>query len=96
MPDYNALEYFFSAYFHQDWQSEHPDSEAVVDTFRRGESEQQVRDVRDELRRLLDTDLDEDELKALLHGRLQSAWAPTPGGPGYRSWLQGLLARFEA
>ncbi len=96
MPDYAALEYFFSAYFHQDWQSEHADSSAVVDTFRRGESDQQVAEVRAELHRLLDSGLDGDELKTLLHDRLQSAWAPSPGGPGYRQWLRELLARFEA
>lgn len=96
MPDYSTLEYFFSAYFHQDWQSEHADSDAVVDTFRRSESEQQVRQVRAQLQQLLDAGLGEDELKALLQDQLQSAWAPSSDCPGYRQWLQGLLQRFEA
>ena len=96
MPNYDALEYFFPAYFHQDWQSEHTDSRAVVDTFRRNEADEQVRDVRADLHRLLDAGLDEGALETLLHGRLQSAWAPSPDGPGYRQWLQELLAHFEA
>lgn len=97
MPSYPALQYFFSAYFHQDWRSEHADSNALVDTFRRNESDDQVRQVRRELRQLLDAGHTEQALEALLHGQLQSSWAPTTDGPeGYRQWLQGLHDQFSA
>lgn len=90
MSQYPALEYLFSAYFHQDWASEHADSGAVMTTFCRNETAEQVADVRHELQKLLAESHDEDELKALLHGPLQSAWAPGQDGPGYRQWLQQL------
>ncbi|AOH35323.1 contact-dependent growth inhibition system immunity protein [Luteimonas sp. JM171] len=94
MSDYPTLENFFSAYFHQDWMMEHDTADAVVDAWRKGESDEYIARARDELDRLLARDFDEEALGAAVRG-MGSEYDPTRDGTGWRDWLAGIQRRLH-
>jgi len=93
MSDYPALENFLSAYFHQDWRSEHDTADAVVAYFVDSEDDEQLAEVRADLARLSAQDLDEVALANRLRA-LGSEYDPTLDGSGWRDWLATLRERF--
>jgi hypothetical protein len=95
MSDFPALRNFLSAYFHQDWAVEHDTPGAVVDYFVEGESALQVAQLRDEIARLLEEGLDEDELAGQVRD-LGSEYDPTLDGGNYREWLRDIEERLTA
>ncbi len=93
MSDFPALENFLSAYFHQDWRTEHDAPDAVVSYFLDSEDDEQVAQVRAELARLSARDLDE----ATLAGKLRALgceYDPTLDGQTWQDWLGTLRERF--
>ena len=95
MSDFPALRNFLSAYFHQDWAVEHDTPGAVVDYFVEGESSIQVAQLRDEIARLLERGLDEDELAGQVRD-LGSEYDPSLDGGNYREWLRDIEERLTA
>lgn len=95
MADFPALRNFLSAYFHQDWAVEHDTPGAVVDYFVEGESALQVAQLRDEIARLLEQGLDEDELAGQVRD-LGSEYDPTQDGGNYQEWLRDIEERLTA
>lgn len=89
MSAYPTLENFFSAYFHQDWATEHATPEAVVAYYRDNELPEQVTRARAEAEALLGEPLDEPALGARIHA-LGSEYDPTRDGATWRGWLQRL------
>ena len=92
MSDLDALKYLLSAYFHQDWQSEHPTAGEVVDAFARGEGEEQCARVRADIAALLAEGLDDATLGQRLR-KLGSAYDPTRDGQSWQAWLEGIARR---
>ncbi len=95
MSDFPALRNFLSAYFHQDWAVEHYTPGAVFDYFVEGESALQVAQLRDEIARLLEQGLDEDELAGQVR-ELGSEYDPTLDGGNYQEWLRDIEERLTA
>jgi len=93
MSDFPALENFLSAYFHQDWRSEHDTADAVVAYFVDSEDDEQLAEVRADLARLFAQDLDEIALANRLRA-LGSEYDPTLDGSSWRDWLASLRERF--
>jgi len=93
MSDFPALENFLSAYFHQDWRSEHDTADAVVAYFVDSEDDEQLAEVRADLARLSAQDLDEIALANRLRD-LGSEYDPTLDGSTWRDWLASLRERF--
>jgi hypothetical protein len=93
MNAYPALENFLAAYFHQDWQVEHDDADAVLTYFLGSEDEATIALVRAELARLSAEDLDEAALGERMRA-LGSEYDPTRDGGTWQGWLQVLVARF--
>jgi len=93
MSDYPALENFLSAYFHQDWQSEHDTADAVVAYFVDSEDDEQLAEVRADLARLAAQDLDEIALANRLRA-LGSEYDPALDGRTWRDWFASLRERF--
>lgn len=95
MSGFPALQNFLSAYFHQDWAVEHDTPQAVVDYYTEGESQQQVAQLRAELERLLEQDLDEDDLAQQVQA-LGSEYDPGVDGGSYRDWLRGIAEQLAS
>lgn len=95
MSGFPALQNFLSAYFHQDWAVEHDTAQAVVDYYTEGESPQQVAQLRAELERLLEEDLDEDDLAQQVQA-LGSEYDPSADGGNYRDWLRGIAEQLAS
>lgn len=94
MQEFPALENFLSAYFHQDWATEHGSPEAVVAYFLDHEGGAEIAKVRGELERLAAQSLPEAELAQHFRA-LGSEYDPTRDGSSYRDWLHALLSRFQ-
>ncbi|HEY8207093.1 MAG TPA: contact-dependent growth inhibition system immunity protein, partial [Myxococcaceae bacterium] len=71
------LSQFFGCYFHQDWRLEAPDWESVVKNFLRENPADFISGVTEELGRLLEMNLDREEMRAALD-KLGSAYSPGP------------------
>ncbi|GAA3915046.1 contact-dependent growth inhibition system immunity protein [Luteimonas lutimaris] len=93
MSDFPALENFLSAYFHQDWRSEHDTADAVAAYFVDSEDDEQVAEVRADLARLSAQGLDEVALANRLRA-LGSEYDPSLDGQTWQGWLETLRERF--
>lgn len=87
--DLPALWLFMGGYLHQDWREEYNSTEVAFEDFLRSEPHDALR-VSDELRRVLDSDLDESALGDLLQ-QLGSFYLPEADGLTTREWLVRLL-----
>jgi hypothetical protein len=83
----SSLEYFFSAYFHQDCLVIDRSADDVVRRFLRREHSQVVGEARCELQELLSSSQNEEELLATLD-RLGCLYDPRPAGTSVRAWLE--------
>ena len=84
-----ALQLFAGAYLHQDRREEYDSTELAFQDFLRSEPHDALR-VSDELRTVLDSDLDESALRDLLQ-QLGSFYLPEADGLTVREWLPSLL-----
>src|SRR5687767_9269519 len=87
--DLSALWLFMGGYLHQDWREEYDSTELAFQDFLRSEPRDALR-VSDELRTVLDSDLDESALRDLLQ-QLGSFYLPDADGLTTREWLIRLL-----
>jgi hypothetical protein len=94
---YPNLTYFFSAYFHQDWnhaydwQGERPSSEVVVRDFKAKNPEETVTQATRELEQFLVQVLAEGDLReVVVHELGANVYAPGLGLT-YRQWLEAVL-----
>ena len=94
MPELDALKYLLSAYFHQDWHSEHATAGEVVDAFARSEGEDQCARVRIDITALQAEGMDDVELGQRLR-KLGSAYDPTRDGVSWHDWLQDITRRLS-
>ena len=84
-----ALRLFAGAYLHQDWRDDYDSTELAFQDFLRSEPRHALR-IADELRTVLDSDLDESALRELLH-QAGSFYLPEADGLTVRERLTNLL-----
>lgn len=94
MSDLDALKYFLSAYFHQDWRGEHPTPSEVVDAFARNENEEQRLQVCADIAALKAEGLNDVALGQHLR-KLGSAYDPTRDGIAWSDWLDDVGQRIR-
>jgi len=85
---------FLGTYLNQDWKSDYPNMEAVVDDFKRGDPPELVADVVDELEILI-TRSDSDASLGDALEKLGCYLAPEAEGMTNRQWAQWLLHRLK-
>jgi hypothetical protein len=93
---YPELEQLFGAYFHQDWDLEGPDDQAILARYLEESSETDLQQAIAELQRLLDEPMEENELGDFLLRELGSYYYPMAEGKSYREWLEEVLSVLQA
>jgi hypothetical protein len=89
-PEWDELSALFGAYLNQDWQDEYGnDVWDAVGSFRSGESATAVTCAADQVRRILDADHDEEQLRAITD-HLGIEYHPPADGWTYNGWLVEL------
>lgn len=84
-----ALWLFMGGYLHQDWRYEHDSTELALEDFLHSEPRHALQ-IGGELRRVLDSDLNESALRDVLQ-QLGSFYIPEADGLTTREWLTRLL-----
>jgi hypothetical protein len=87
--EFPALEQFFGAYFHQDWDNEFESFQDAVSAYRTGEPQETLWTARKELVELMQKDLDEGSFADAIH-RLGCYYDPASEGMTYRDWISLL------
>lgn len=83
---YPALAQLLGAYFHQDWDLDDPNADAVVRRFLRSESAETVRRAREDVAHMLSSTRTDAQLEAMT-AQLGSIYLPTADGLTTRAWL---------
>ncbi len=86
---YPHLAHLLGAYFHQDWNLDDPDAQAVLRRYAQEVSSRKRKAAGREAARLLAAGLTEDELSAALEA-LGSAYDPSPDGQSCSAWLKDV------
>jgi hypothetical protein len=92
---YHALQQFFLAYFHPDWQMDHRDRSGVVDEFRRTAPSDERARVAGELTQLLAEPLSERDLHRKVLDEYSLFYDPSLDDTTMREWLAGLLNELQ-
>jgi contact-dependent growth inhibition (CDI) system CdiI-like immunity protein len=91
-----SLKDFILAYFHPDWQLDSPSRAAVVEEFLRTAKRSQAQAVAKDLHELLERNLTEEQLHALVIDEYSLFFDPWRHEISMREWLEGLLGEVEA
>lgn len=95
--DFDQIKNFFSAYFHQDWPEEAEDPAQVISLYlaeRPGAEE--LRGLAKQIRSLVDSYTDDDELEHALLSELGCYYLPSADKVSARAWLQDVACTLEA
>ncbi|NER38274.1 MAG: hypothetical protein F6J93_30685 [Oscillatoria sp. SIO1A7] len=82
-----TLAQFCSAYFHQDWDLEAPDSLGIIRNYIKEESNERVQQVIKEIEQLLCLYLETEQIKKILEDELKCYYNPTAYGISHSDWL---------
>lgn len=92
---YQALQQFFLAYFHPDWQMDHRDRSGVVVEYRRTATSDERARVAAELTQLLAEPLSETDLHRKVLDEYSLFYDPSLDDTTMREWLAGLLNELQ-
>jgi CdiI immunity protein len=88
------LQYFLSAYLHQDWPDEYASSAEALDSFCKSESAGRVSGLRVDIETLLKVNLDDEGVTATLT-QLGSFFEPSGEQTSAQKWLKKIATRLE-
>ena len=91
----SSLGSLLGGYFHQDWDIEGPNAEAVIRRFASENLREDVVTAKDEAQALLAAGLGEHELAATVKA-LGQDYLPEADGMSYRRWLEFIVEALEA
>jgi hypothetical protein len=86
---------FFGGYFHEDWDLEAKDAEAVIHNYLNDEKPRIVKQVIDEISQLLEMNLDRSQLSDILADDLRCSYDPTFYGISDIEWLRWVQATLK-
>lgn len=92
-PDSDILLQFFGAYFHEDWDTDHPDWQSVVQSYREHATSEDVNRVIQAINALLETTPEDNKLGSRMFQEFGCYYDPRSGYGGlpYHEWLQDLV-----
>jgi len=93
--DREALENFFSAYFHEDWPCEAPTPVGVVENYLRSAKATEVARLRSAILRYAEKESDNAALERKLLTELGCYYRPSADGHTAKNWLHDLAALME-
>jgi hypothetical protein len=95
--NFDQIEDFFSAYFHQDWPEEAKDPAQVISLYLAQRPGAEVlRGLAQQIRRFMDSYTDDDELEHALFSELGCYYQPSADKVSARAWLQDVACTLAA
>jgi NifU-like protein involved in Fe-S cluster formation len=81
----------FGGYFHQDWKCDHDTEDEVIRTFVAEASSETLSKVKDELKFILRTTQNEDQIQEILFEEIGCSYYYPYAWPSGRAWLEHVL-----
>lgn len=91
--DYDEIKDFFSSYFHEDWPDEAKDPAQVISLcLAQGWGAEHLRGLAEQIRRFMDSHMDDEELEHALFSELGCYYQPSADKVSARVWLQDVAS----
>ena len=88
-----TLRQFFGCYFHQDWNLDQPNTQAVVAEYMRVATQEKCYALAVEILKYSESHLSDSELEEGLYSELGCYFRPSGGQISAKAWLQSITAQ---
>ncbi|WP_127960489.1 contact-dependent growth inhibition system immunity protein [Serratia microhaemolytica] len=91
MLHFSELEQLLGAYFHQDWDLDHPDADGVIKFYKQDVDSKTIFSLKQQVLHLIDSDNTDDDLQSLLFEKMGCCYYYPSEWGSSKEWLKHII-----